>query len=50
MYQYPLSSGAVCLDYPFSDTGGIALSLNPNFKIVEVAYPHVAGRLLGRNT
>jgi len=46
MYQYPLFR-AVCLDYPFSgDTGGIALSLNPTFKIVEVAYPYVAGRLL----
>jgi predicted unusual protein kinase regulating ubiquinone biosynthesis (AarF/ABC1/UbiB family) len=29
---------------------GIALSLNPNFKIVEVAYPYVARRLLTGET
>jgi predicted unusual protein kinase regulating ubiquinone biosynthesis (AarF/ABC1/UbiB family) len=29
---------------------GIALSLNPNFKIVEVAYPYVARRLLKGET
>ena len=29
---------------------GIALSLNPNFKIVDVAYPYVARRLLNGET
>jgi len=45
------SSGAVCLDYPFSgDTGRHCTQPQPHFKIVEVAYPYVAGRLLTGET
>lgn len=48
MYEYPF-----CLPAKFAliirsviTQEGVALSLNPNFKIVQVAYPYVARRLL----
>ena len=48
MYQYPFRvPGKFALIIRSLVTQeGIALSLNPNFKIVEVAYPYVARRLL----
>ena len=52
MYQYPFRvPGKFALIIRSLVTQeGIALSLNPNFKIVEVAYPYVAQRLLTGET
>jgi len=52
MYEYPFRIPAkFALIIRSSVTQeGIALSLNPNFKIVEVAYPYVARRLLTGET
>ena len=48
MYQYPfrVPSKFALIIRSLVTQEGIALSLNPNFKIVEVAYPYVARRLL----
>jgi len=48
MYEYPFRVPAkfALIIRSFLTQEGIALSLNPNFKIVEVAYPYVARRLL----
>ncbi|MBV8884418.1 MAG: AarF/ABC1/UbiB kinase family protein, partial [Chroococcidiopsidaceae cyanobacterium CP_BM_RX_35] len=48
MYQYPFRVPAkfALIIRSLVTQEGIALSLNPNFKIVEVAYPYVARRLL----
>jgi predicted unusual protein kinase regulating ubiquinone biosynthesis (AarF/ABC1/UbiB family) len=48
MYEYPFRVPAkfALIIRSLVTQEGIALSLNPNFKIVEVAYPYVAGRLL----
>lgn len=52
MYQYPFRvPGKFALIIRSLVTQeGIALSLNPNFKIVEVAYPYIAQRLLKGET
>lgn len=52
MYQYPFRvPGKFALIIRSLVTQeGIALSLNPNFKIVEVAYPYIAQRLLTGET
>ncbi|MGI8499874.1 MAG: ABC1 kinase family protein [Hassallia sp.] len=48
MYEYPFRVPAkfALIIRSLVTQEGIALSLNPNFKIVEVAYPYVARRLL----
>ncbi|ARV57230.1 hypothetical protein BZZ01_00035 [Nostocales cyanobacterium HT-58-2] len=48
MYEYPFRIPAqfALIIRSVVTQEGIALSLNPNFKIVEVAYPYVARRLL----
>lgn len=48
MYDYPFRVPAkfALIIRSLVTQEGIALSLNPNFKIVEVAYPYVARRLL----
>ncbi|GAA6620299.1 ABC1 kinase family protein [Scytonema sp. NUACC26] len=48
MYEYPfrVPSQFALIIRSLVTQEGIALSLNPNFKIVEVAYPYVARRLL----
>lgn len=48
MYQYPFRVPAkfALIIRSLVTQEGIALSLNPNFKILEVAYPYVARRLL----
>ena len=48
MYEYPfrVPSKFALIIRSLVTQEGIALSLNPNFKIVEVAYPYVARRLL----
>ncbi len=48
MYDYPFRIPAqfALIIRSLVTQEGIALSLNPNFKIVEVAYPYVARRLL----
>ena len=48
MYEYPFRIPAkfALIIRSLVTQEGIALSLNPNFKIVEVAYPYVARRLL----
>ena len=48
MYDYPFRVPAkfALIIRSLVTQEGIALSLNPNFKIVEVAYPYVAKRLL----
>ncbi|MBV9385316.1 MAG: AarF/ABC1/UbiB kinase family protein [Chroococcidiopsidaceae cyanobacterium CP_BM_ER_R8_30] len=48
MYQYPFRVPAkfALIIRSLVTQEGIALSLNPNFKIIEVAYPYVARRLL----
>lgn len=48
MYEYPFRVPAkfALIIRSLVTQEGIALSLNPNFKIVEVAYPYVAQRLL----
>lgn len=48
MYQFPFRVPAkfALIIRSLVTQEGIALSLNPNFKIVEVAYPYVARRLL----
>jgi predicted unusual protein kinase regulating ubiquinone biosynthesis (AarF/ABC1/UbiB family) len=52
MYQYPFRVPAqfALIIRSLVTQEGIALSLNPNFKIVEVAYPYVARRLLTGET
>lgn len=52
MYQYPfrVPSQFALIIRSLVTQEGIALSLNPNFKIVEVAYPYVAQRLLTGET
>jgi predicted unusual protein kinase regulating ubiquinone biosynthesis (AarF/ABC1/UbiB family) len=48
MYEYPFRIPAkfALIIRSLITQEGIALSLNPNFKIVEVAYPYIAKRLL----
>ncbi len=48
MYEYPFRIPAkfALIIRSLVTQEGLALSLNPNFKIVEVAYPYVARRLL----
>jgi predicted unusual protein kinase regulating ubiquinone biosynthesis (AarF/ABC1/UbiB family) len=48
MYEYPFRVPAkfALIIRSLVTQEGLALSLNPNFKIVEVAYPYVARRLL----
>ncbi|MDF5737331.1 MULTISPECIES: ABC1 kinase family protein [unclassified Nostoc] len=48
MYEYPFRVPAkfALIIRSLVTQEGIALSLNPNFKIVEVGYPYIAGRLL----
>ena len=48
MYEYPFRVPAkfALIIRSLVTQEGIALSLNPNFKIIEVAYPYVARRLL----
>ncbi len=48
MYEYPFRVPAkfALIIRSLVTQEGIALSLNPNFKIVEVAYPYIARRLL----
>lgn len=48
MYQYPFRVPAkfALIIRSLVTQEGLALSINPNFKIVEVAYPYVARRLL----
>ncbi|MEC4819713.1 MAG: AarF/ABC1/UbiB kinase family protein [Scytonema sp. PMC 1069.18] len=48
MYEYPFRVPAkfALIIRSLITQEGIALSLNPNFKIVEVAYPYIAKRLL----
>ncbi len=48
MYEYPFRVPAkfALIIRSLVTQEGVALSLNPNFKIVEVAYPYVARRLL----
>ncbi|MEM1392920.1 MAG: AarF/ABC1/UbiB kinase family protein [Cyanobacteria bacterium P01_A01_bin.80] len=48
MYEYPFRVPAkfALIIRSLVTQEGIALSLNPNFKIVEIAYPYVARRLL----
>ena len=52
MYEYPFRVPAkfALIIRSLVTQEGIALSLNPNFKIVEVAYPYVARRLLTGET
>ncbi len=52
MYQYPFRVPAkfALIIRSLVTQEGIALSLNPNFKIVEVAYPYIARRLLNGET
>ena len=52
MYEYPFRIPAkfALIIRSLVTQEGIALSLNPNFKIVEVAYPYVARRLLTGET
>lgn len=52
MYEYPFRVPAkfALIIRSLVTQEGIALSLNPNFKIVEVAYPYVARRLLKGET
>jgi predicted unusual protein kinase regulating ubiquinone biosynthesis (AarF/ABC1/UbiB family) len=48
MYEYPfrLPAKFALIIRSLVTQEGLALSLNPNFKIVDVAYPYVARRLL----
>ncbi|MGK7878091.1 MAG: ABC1 kinase family protein [Xenococcaceae cyanobacterium] len=48
MYEYPFRVPAkfALIIRSLITQEGLALSLNPNFKIVQVSYPYVAGRLL----
>lgn len=52
MYEYPFRVPAkfALIIRSLVTQEGIALSLNPNFKIVEVSYPYVARRLLKGET
>lgn len=52
MYEYPFRVPAkfALIIRSLVTQEGIALSLNPNFKIVDVAYPYVARRLLNGET
>ena len=52
MYEYPFRVPAkfALIIRSLVTQEGIALSLNPNFKIVEVAYPYVARRMLRGET
>ncbi len=52
MYEYPFRVPAkfALIIRSLVTQEGLALSLNPNFKIVEVAYPYVARRLLTGET
>lgn len=52
MYEYPFRVPAkfALIIRSLVTQEGIALSLNPNFKIIEVAYPYVARRLLTGET
>ena len=52
MYEYPFRVPAkfALIIRSLVTQEGIALSLNPNFKIVEVAYPYIARRLLTGET
>ena len=52
MYEYPFRVPArfALIIRSLVTQEGIALSLNPNFKIVEVSYPYVARRLLTGET
>lgn len=52
MYEYPFRVPAkfALIIRSLVTQEGIALSLNPNFKIVEVAYPYIAKRLLNGET
>ena len=52
MYEYPFRVPAkfALIIRSLVTQEGIALSLNPNFKIVEVAYPYMARRLLTGET
>ncbi len=48
MYEYPFRVPAkfALIIRSLVTQEGLALSLNPNFKIVEVSYPYISGRLL----
>ena len=50
MYEYPfrLPAKFALIIRSLITQEGLALSLNPNFKIVEVSYPYVSQRLAGR--
>lgn len=52
MYEYPFRVPAqfALIIRSLVTQEGIALSLNPDFKIVDVAYPYVARRLLNGET
>ncbi|MGK7890166.1 MAG: ABC1 kinase family protein [Leptolyngbyaceae cyanobacterium] len=52
MYEYPfrIPSKFALIIRSLVTQEGIALTLNPNFKIVEVGYPYVARRLLTEET
>ncbi len=52
MYEYPfrLPAKFALIIRSLVTQEGVALCLNPNFKIVEVAYPYVARRLLAGET
>ncbi|WP_346293579.1 AarF/ABC1/UbiB kinase family protein [Sphaerothrix gracilis] len=52
MYEYPFRVPAkfALIIRSLITQEGVALSLNPNFKIVEIAYPYVARRLLTGET